>query len=176
MPTPTLRRVLIIAICGALVFALLVSVFFQVVVVPTALTDEARFDPVIARGRIAFTIVGVLGIACFQAVLIAIGALLLSSWNDRIFSRRSLLWVDITIGACLVAAGLCFFALFADSVSPELPANSFHEGAGDSTSIAQLFFGLAGTATCFTGALVVGVLRDLLARATTIRHELDQVI
>jgi Protein of unknown function (DUF2975) len=176
MNSPTLRRSLIILLEAGLALTLLACIFFQTVVVPTALADEALLDPVIARSQGALTAIGILGIACFEAVLVAIGMLLRHTWNDSIFSRRPFIWVDVTIGACLLAAGLSVAAALTDVLAPVVPASATPDGMETSTGSALLVFGMAGTAACIAGALVVAVMRDLLKRAVTFRQELDQVI
>ncbi|MGP5056749.1 DUF2975 domain-containing protein [Brachybacterium paraconglomeratum] len=171
-----LRRIVIIALEISLALALLACLFAQIVIVPSALAAEAVFDPVIARAQVVLTIIGIAGIACFEVVAIATGMLLLHSWNERIFSRRPLKWVDAIIAACLVAGVLCFVAMVADLVSPPLPAGTFPADADDSTSNSLLIFGFAGGVGCIAAALVIGVMRDLLTRAVAYRVELDQVI
>ena len=173
MSAPILRRTLIAALEAVLALALLASLFFQVVVIPTAIAEEALADPLVARSQGALTAIGVLGIACFQAVLVATGMLLLHTWNDSIFSRRPFLWVDVTIGACLVAAGLGVTAALTDVLGPNILATVETDS---STGMALLIVGMAGAAACIAGALVVAVMRDLLKRAVTIRQELDHVI
>lgn len=174
MISSTLRRTIILALEIGLALTLLACVFFQVVVLPTALADEALLDSVIARAQGTLTVIGILGIACFEAVLVATGMLLRHTWNDSIFSRRPFLWVDVTIGACLLAAGLSVAAALTDVVTPSALASP--DEIETSTGTALLIFGMAGTAACIAGALVVAVMRDLLKRAVTIRQELDQVI
>ena len=176
MTTPMLRRILIVALEVGLALALLTCVFLQTVVVPTALADEALVDPVVARAQGALTIIGILGIACFEAVLVATGMLLRHTWNDSIFSQRPFLWVDVTIGACLLAAGLSVAAALTDIVAPSIEASAIPDGMETSTGTALLLVGMAGTAVCIAGALVIAVMRDLLKRAVTIRQELDEVI
>ncbi|WP_193103312.1 DUF2975 domain-containing protein [Brachybacterium sp. FME24] len=176
MTTPLLRRALIVALEAGLALTLLTCVFFQAIAVPTALADEALLDPVVARAQGPLTVIAILGIACFEAVLIATGMLLRHTWNDSIFSHRPFIWVDVTIGACLVAAGLSLAAALTDIVAPNIPASAIPDGMETTTGTALLIFGMAGTAACIAGALVVAVMRDLLKRAVTIRRELDEVI
>lgn len=176
MTSPTIRRSLIIALEIAIALALLACVFFQTTVVPTALADEALIDPVVARSQALLTVVGIVGIACFEAVLIATGMLLAHSWNDRIFSRRSFLWVDVTLASCAAAAVLSALAMAAVLTAPAIPSDAFPTGASEATGDALLAGGFVGCVVCLTAALVVAVLRDLLKRAVALRSELDQVI
>ncbi len=176
MTLQTVRRTLIIILEAGLLLALLACVFLQTVVVPTALADEALIDPVVARSQGALTAIGILGIACFEAVLIATGMLLRHSWNDSIFTKRPFLWVDVTIGACLLAAGLSLAAALTDVLAPVTLATTATEGSETGTGLGLLIAGTIGAATGIAGALVVAVMRDLLKRAVTLRQELDEVI
>lgn len=176
MVSPMLRRVLIVVLEVGLVLALLTCVFFQVVVIPTTLADEALLDPVVARAQGSLTAIGILGIACLEAVLVSTGMLLRHAWNDSIFSRRPFLWVDVTIGASLLAAGLSVAAALTDVLAPSVLASETPGAAETTTGTALLLVGMAGTAVFLAGALVVAVMRDLLKRAVTLRQELDGVI
>lgn len=170
------RHTLIVTLISFLALGLLVCLFAQIVIVPGSLAAEAQFDPVIARAYTGLTFIGIIGIACFEAVLVATAMLSLQCWGDKVFSRASIIWMNVLIGACLAAAVVCFFATFVDLVSPELPTGAFPDDADDSTSNALLIFGAAGAAACVTASLVLVVLRDLIKRATGIHSELKQVI
>ena len=176
MKTTSFRRVVIVALEITLAFALLACLFAQIVIVPSALEAEAAFDPVVARAQGVLTVIGIVGIACFEVVAIATAMLLKYCWSEMIFSRQSLKWVDATIAACLVASVLCFIAMVADLISPPLLPGSFPVDADDATSNSLLVFGFMGGVGCIGVALVIGVMRDLLKRAVKFRTELDQVI
>lgn len=171
-----IRLPLIVVLEVALGVSLLVCVFAQLVVIPSALQAQAQFDPVVARAQGPLTFIGIGGVLCIEAVLIATAVLLVHTWTERIFSRQSFLWVDVIIGACLVAAGLSIYATFADLTVPELPAGTFPVDADDATSNSLLIFGAAAAGISVMAALVVGVLRDLLKRAVCTRQELEEVI
>lgn len=158
--------VLYVAIGAALVACL----FAQVVVLPHAIADEAAFDPLISYFQTPFTVIGILGVVCFQVVLVCTAVLLSKAWGEQIFSPRAFRWVDIVIGATLAAAVLSFIVLV---MQVTVPGSVDPEGM---TSVGLMLAGLAGAALGVCGALVLLVMRGLLRKAMVLEDELAQVV
>lgn len=151
-----------ILICG-----LLGSVFVQVVMVPLIAADMSD-EP--DRGLVAaFVIIIVLGIVTIQVTMVCVWRLLTMVARRTVFSHSAFRYVDVIMGAVLVAALLAFVLgaiLAPTSVAPGVVL--LIGGAGG------LILGVA---------LVVAVLRALLGQAvaleveaTGLKDELDGVI
>lgn len=169
-----MNRAVVILVQICTIFVASFCIFFQVVVVPQAVTAEAALDPVIAQVEGRLIVMGILGLVCVQVVLIATAVLAQMSLGEGIFSRRAFAWVDLVIAACLAASALCVGFLISTAWLPALPPSA--DGAGDMTDVSLLLFCLAGAATALGFAMVVFVMRGLLRRAVTLHEELAEVV
>ena len=150
--------------------AVLACLFFQIVVLPQALADEARLDPFVAALHGLLLTVTILGLVCVEVILVATAVLAQLSKGEGIFSRRAFVWVDVIIVALLVGAALSLVLLVGVAVTPVGPE------AGDMVDVGLYLLGLAGAGAGVGIALLVFVLRSLLRRAVTLHDELAEVV
>ena len=149
----------------ALAFAALLVA--QVAVLPPLWAEMARESPDSQFWRWGTLVGTILGLACVQVVIVCSWQLLTLVRDDRIFSARSLPWVNAIVGALalgwtmLLGAFVCSYYFVIDEVSddPALPA-------------LLLVLLLVGAVV---GLLVV-VMRALLKQATVLRDDLEAVI
>lgn len=156
-------RVVVVALLGG-------SVFVQTVMSPQIVDDLTEGDPATRQLKTPLIVIMVLGILCAQVVLVCTWRLLTMVKRGMVFSHGAFRYVDVVIGAFVVAALLAFLVgvLLApgDAVPPGF----------------VLLIGGAGM-TIIGVALVVLVVRTLLAQAVDrdaearkLRSELDEVI
>ncbi|GAA0638832.1 DUF2975 domain-containing protein [Kutzneria viridogrisea] len=159
-----MNRIAIHILRCCIAFALLVSVFGQVVVIPNAVADEAELYPELADRVAAYTAVGIIGVLCVQIALVAVWALLSMAHADRLFSERAFRWVDVVIGATVAAIALTsgFGVHMLFSTQPGPPAQIL--------GVAGLTFG------GFALVLAMLVMRGLLRKATALEGELAEVV
>jgi hypothetical protein len=161
-----LRRVVLpLRILLAIVFTALVAA--QIWAVPAVLPDLT--EPTLERSfmRWAMLVLAVLALACVQVVVVSTWQLLTMVTTDRIFSARSLPWVNAILWAIglgwvmLLGTFVCAYYFIIDEVSddPVLPA-------------LLLLLLLVGAVL---GLLMV-VMRALLRQATTLRTDMEAVI
>ncbi|MDQ2678177.1 MAG: DUF2975 domain-containing protein [Actinomycetota bacterium] len=141
-------------------FALLV--LMQVMSLPGQFAHMAKESPEDAHLRWPMLTVAILVVMCMQVVIVATWKLLTMTVDDRIFSERSLVWVDAIVAAVatgwLLMVGVLLFVGFrADD--PGLP----------------LLLTLLVLCGAVLGLLMV-VLRALLQQATRLRTDMDAVI
>ncbi len=134
----------------------------QVFSLPGTFAHMAEESPQDAYLRWPLTVVAVLELVCVQVVIVCTWRLLTMVRDDRIFSERSLVWVDAIVGA--IVAGwvlLLGVATYLASVSedPEVPA----------------FLAVLVLAGAVLGLLMV-VMRALLQQAITLRTDMEAVI
>ena len=156
-----LRVVIVLLLAGML--------FFQAVLIPLLGVDIAEGGPDVVHLRWP-VVIGVLGVATVEVVLVCLWRLLTMVRTDTVFSRSAFRWVDVVIGALAVAAGLVVLLGVLLAPGEAVPP-------GIVLALGVVAIGVAG------GALVVLVMRALLAKAvaldttaTTLRAELDEVI
>ncbi|KRE26911.1 hypothetical protein ASG82_10400 [Mycobacterium sp. Soil538] len=152
-----------VPVAKAFLAALLaVLLLFQTFSLPGQFAHMAQEDPDQAYLRWPMTAISVFLVLCVQIVVVATWRLLTLVRDDRIFTARSLVWVDAIIGA-VVAGWSVFFGLFlyvgVQATDPGLPL--------------LMFLLLVGGAVL--GLLIV-VMRELLRQATTLRDDMDAVI
>jgi peptidoglycan/LPS O-acetylase OafA/YrhL len=134
----------------------------QVFSLPGTFAHMAEESPEDAYLRWPLTVVAVLELVCVQVVIVCTWRLLTMVRDDRIFSERSLVWVDVIVGA--IVAGwvlLLGVATYLASVSedPEVPA----------------FLAVMVLAGAVLGLLMV-VMRALLQQAIALRTDMEAVI
>jgi hypothetical protein len=139
------------------------SVFVQAVMVPLMAIDLEEADPNVAHLQIPFAVILVLIIGTAQVTAVCIWRLVTMVRAGTVFSEAAFRYVDVMIGAAAAAALLTFALGFVlapgDAVAPGV----------------VLLVGGAGVVAAGIG-LIVLVLRTLLAQATELRAELDEVI
>ncbi|MBQ1082783.1 DUF2975 domain-containing protein [Nocardiopsis sp. B62] len=160
--TPILR----LAIIGAI----LVGLFGQIVVIPGAIADEAAHFPPYERIVVPYTILGILGVACVQVALGATWMLLGMMGRDALFSTRAFLWVDLIIGASLAGA------LLTAGVTAHLALTDMPFANGNMEAVAALGAAFLTTAMGTAFAMVVVLMRGLLRKATHLQAEMAGVV
>jgi hypothetical protein len=148
------------------VITLLVALFGQTVVVPGVASEESQLHLELAYLAVPYAVLAVLVVACVQVALVAVWMLLSMVQRDAIFTERAFRWVDVVIGSAVVATVL------AAGVSAHL---SVMEDPTDECA-SVLPDTLAGTFTGVAFVLLMGVVRGLLRKATTLESELSEVI
>jgi len=156
-------QIVVVALLGG-------SVFVQTVMGPSLAHDLTEADPDTQHLKTPLIVIIVLGVLCAQVVLVCTWRLLTMVKHGTVFSRAAFRYVDIVIGAFVVAALLVFVVAALLAPGDAVPAGFV------------LLVGGAGV-TIIGVALVVLVVRTLLAQAvdrdaeaTKLRSELDEVI
>ena len=96
---------------------------------------------------------------CIEVLLLVTGVLIGYIVTDRIFRPSALRWVNVLVGAAVIATGLVFATLAFIPGPPQLYLFMFGASAVGATIV-----------------LVLLVLRSLLRRAMSISVELDEVV
>lgn len=139
------------------------SLFVQLVMLPAIAVNESNTRPEQGVMTWALTVVLMLWVACAQVILVCVWKLLTMVRAGTVFSPGAFRWVHIIIGA-LVAAAILVGTL-AGMIAP-----------GDEAPPGMVLL-LGGAMVGLLGvALIVLVLRMLLAQAAGMRAELDEVI
>ncbi|WP_062317815.1 DUF2975 domain-containing protein [Demequina maris] len=146
-----------------LVLVLVGSVLGQVLVVLIAQANGAE-DPWFVGLEVPYSIAGIATIACFQAAVVSIWALLTMVATGRIYSRRALRWVAVIIWCGAIATGI----VVATAANTWVVVGSHAPGVA---------LGLVGSLVAgSTFVLLMIVMRGLLATAIADRAELAEVI
>lgn len=148
------------ALRAVLVLGLLGSVLVEAVLVPLLFLD---LDDAPAPVRFQVVLIVLLGIVAVQAVMVCTWRLLTLARRDQVFSPASLRYVD-AISVAVGAGALLLFWLGAVAAPGEDVA----------PGVVLLIGGAGGLA--LGAALVVRVMRALLAQAAGMRDELAAVI
>ena len=156
-----MNRWLIGALRVILACGLAGSVFVQVVMVPLFAQDlaEAGAPEML---RVWIPVILVLGIVTIQVAMVCVWRLLTMVSKGTVFSLAAFRWVDVIVVSALCAALLCF-ALGLVLAPTEVPPG-----------VVLLIGGAGGLAVGV--ALVVLVMRALLAQAAGLRDELEGVV
>lgn len=153
--------VLPLRILLAMLFAALL--LGQVMSIPGQFAYMAQESPDVAYLRWPLTAFGVLELLCMQVVVVSTWKLLTLVKDDRIFTEKSLVWVDAIVWA-VVAAWVLLFVVFT------YLAITFGIDPGLPTLVMVIL--VAGAAL----ALLLVVMRALLHQATRLRTDMDGVI
>jgi len=160
-----MSRILVLVLRILLALVTIGLLFAQIVVIPIASLEFGRDFGSTAVG-VFYTVTGIAVVACIEVALVATWVLLGMVRRDAIFSARAFRGVDVIIGAgiaativlMVVAAHLYFV------VEPRLDAPGVIVLAGTAVLCAAAFV-----------ALMV-VMRGLLAQATALQGELEEVV
>ena len=153
-------NVTVLALRIVLAMMLAGSLFVQVVMGPLFWQD---LDDAPAGVRVPVVAIVLLGIVCVQVVAVCVWRLLTMVRRGTVFSSGAFRFVDVIVGS-VASASLLTFALGV-VLAP---------GEDVAPGVVLLIGGLG---VCVAGvALIVLVLRMLLAQATDLRHELEAVI
>ncbi|GAA3325593.1 DUF2975 domain-containing protein [Paeniglutamicibacter sulfureus] len=156
-------KITVLALRIVLALGLAGSLFVQAVMVPLLAIDLNEAGPDVIAVRTPVIVIVLLGIVTVQVSMVCVWRLLSMVRRGTVFSRGAFRYVDIVIGA-VAAAALLTFAM-AVVLAP---------GEAVAPGIVLL---LCGGALLVGGvALIVIVLRMLLAQALGMRAELDEVI
>ncbi|MFB4316117.1 DUF2975 domain-containing protein [Actinomadura sp. 21ATH] len=156
-------KLTVLALRAVLVMLLAGSVFVQAVMVPLLGRDLEGIGEDLAYPPAAFLILVILGVGTAQIVLVCVWRLVTMVRRGTVFSHAAFRYVHIVIGAIVAAAVLLF--LLGVFLAP---------GEAVAPGIVLLIGG--GVVAVLGVALVVLVLRMLLAQAARMRAELDEVI
>lgn len=152
----TLLRILLVLAFAALLM-------LQTFSLPGQFAYMAEQSPEFAYLRWPLLAFSVVELVCVQVVIVCTWRLLTMVKDDRIFSERSLMWVDVIIWAIAVAwvllLGVFLYFVIAIADDPGLP-------------VLLMVILLAGAVL---GLLMV-VMRALLRQATTLRSDMEAVI
>ncbi|MXM65378.1 DUF2975 domain-containing protein [Streptomyces sp. HUCO-GS316] len=165
-----MHQVFITALRVGIVAAFLFGLFGQIVVIPTTAADEVDRFPPYAPFAAPYVTVAIVGVACIQVALVAVWMLLTMVRRDAIFTPRAFRWVDIIIGASVVATllalGVTGHLALADIPSP-----------GDGMDLISALFAAAATVGVGASfAMLVVVMRSLLRKATDLQTEMAEVV
>ncbi|MEU7280981.1 DUF2975 domain-containing protein [Streptomyces sp. NPDC045431] len=156
-------KLTVLALRAVLVVLLAGSVFVEAVMVPLLAIDLRQLNPEYAYLRAPLLAIMFLGAVTFQVVLVCVWRLVTMVRRGTVFSHAAFRYVDVVTGA-FVAAALLVFAL-AVVLAP---------GEAVAPGIVLLVCGVSLAALGV--ALIVLVLRMLLAQATRMQAELAEVI
>jgi len=148
-----LRAVLVVMLAG--------TVFVQVMMVWALVSGNDPEDGTLPLT--ALRVVTILGIATVQVIGVCVWRLVTMARRGTVFSHAAFRYVDIIIGA-IVAAALVWFTVTA------INAPGQRDDPGVTLIMGGIGLGILGV------ALIVLVLRALLAQAARMRAELDDVI
>lgn len=149
-------KVLIVLLIGLLVVC-------QVGVIPATANGMAVRYPEFAHLEGPGIVIGVTFVLCAQVVLLCVWRLLDLVQVAGTFSERSFLWVDIALGAVVLAT-----VLIVVSLSLLLAAHA----AAPSISILCLLGIVVGAGL----SLLLVVMRGLLRKAAQLEHDLSEVV
>jgi hypothetical protein len=152
-----LRALILLIAAGAVL-----TQIFIVPVVGTGIADDAELPEL----GVPYAIIGVVIVACVEVALFAIWVLLSMVRKDAIFSERAFRWVDVIIGAAVVATALSL----ALAVHIYYVVNPILDAPG----LVAITLGTAILGAAFV--LLMIVMRGLLRSATTLQSELAEVV
>lgn len=157
-----MNRLIVVVLRFLLVLVFLVAAFAQAFLVPVVSADFAAMYPEVAFLRVPYTVVVNVGIGCVQVALVAVWVLLSMVRRNAIFSERAFAFVDVIIGAAVLATLLAV----------GLGVHAF--------GVMKIWQALlpVGVAVIAGGAfaLLMIVMRGLLRGATTLEAEMAEVV
>lgn len=158
-----MSRFVILSAKFMIVIGFLMTLVTQFLIIPVMAADTVGYAPEVAYLRWP----GILGciaiVVCAQVVLVCTWRLLTMVTTRDIFTPTSLRYVNVMIGAFVVASALFVIA------------NGVLSGAGVLSSGTMLLT-VMGAAACLGFALVLWVMRSLLTQAVGFKNDLAEVI
>ena len=153
-------RLTILALRVVIAIALLGSLVVQGIGVPLLWID---MEGVAGSVRVPVALILILGVGTLQVLAVCIWRLLTMVRRGTVFSHAAFRYVDVMIGAIATASVLAF--AMAVTLAP---------GEDVAPGMVGFICGISLTIAGF--ALLMVVMRQLLAQATQLRSELDEVI
>ncbi|MFC3998137.1 DUF2975 domain-containing protein [Nocardiopsis sediminis] len=163
-------RFFIFLLRSAAVLAILIGFFGQFVVIPGAAAEQVALFPPYAPYATSYITLSILGVACVQVALVGVWMLLAVFRRDAVFTPKAFLWVDVIIGATLVAT------LLTAGVAVHLTVGDVPSANGAMGAV-----GAMGTAVVLTGtgaavAMLLFLMRGLLRKAMDLQTEMAEVV
>lgn len=152
-------RLTIFALRAVIAIAFVGSLVVQGVMVPLLWID---LEDAPTSARVAVAVIVILGVGMLQVLAVCIWRLLTMVRRGTVFSHGAFRYVDVMIGAIATAAVLAFAMAVTLAPSDVAPG------------MVGFICGISLTIGGF--ALLMLVMRQLLAQATHLRSELDEVI
>ncbi|MDR1428245.1 MAG: DUF2975 domain-containing protein [Bifidobacteriaceae bacterium] len=159
-----MNRRLILWLRVLLVFIWTGTLVLQGLIIPSGAFETARAAPEFAYLAVPYTACAIVAIGCWEAVLVALWALVTMTAHGTVFSPRAFRWVDTMAVAGATATVTC------------LGVSVHAIGFTDVGPLTVLLF-LVGTVFA-SGAftLLMLVMRRLLRSAVAMRDELAEVV
>ena len=148
-----------------ILIAILVTLLFfcQIVVIPRSLSTLALVYPDLGSIVVAGIGSAIVFVLCAQVLLVCVWRLASLARADRIFSDRAFVWVDIALGAVLVATALVVLALVL-----------LQSAGANPPSIALLC--VIGIVVGAGLAMLIVLMRGLLRKASQLERDLSEVV
>lgn len=158
-----MHRTTIVVLQVLIVGLLALLLFCQVVVLPSTANSMAALYPEFAQLRVPGIVIGVVFALCAQVLLVCVWRLLSLVRVGAIFSDRSFVWVDVALGAVVVATLLVVGSLVILQIAGASPP---------SISLLCLMGIVVGAGL----SLLIVVLRGLLRKASQLEQDLSEVV
>ncbi|GAA1999990.1 DUF2975 domain-containing protein [Microbacterium ulmi] len=158
-----MHRITIAVLKGLIVVLVGLLLFCQIVVLPVTASGLARLYPEFADLEVPGIIIGVVFAVCAQIVLVCVWRLLSLVRIDGTFDEKAFAWVDVALGAVVLATLLIVGSLLLLQAAGASPP-----------SIALLC--LIGIVVGAGLSLLIVVLRGLLKKASQLEHDLSEVV
>lgn len=158
-----MRRTTIVILKALIAVLLSLLVLCQIVVLPGMARSLAGMYPYLAYLEVPGIVIGVIFTLCAQVVLICVWRLLSLVRADSIFTPRAFVWVDVSLGAVVVATVLVVTTLALLTTAP----------AGSPSVVLLCLLGIVVGAGL---SLLLVVLRGLLRKASQLEHDLSEVV
>lgn len=158
-----MRQTTIVVLKALIAVLLTLLVLCQVVVLPGMANSLAGMYPYLAYLEVPGIAVGVVFTLCAQVVLVCVWRLLSLVRADSIFTPRAFVWIDVSLGAVVVATVLVVTTLALLTTAP----------AGSPSLVLLCLLGIVVGAGL---SLLLVVLRGLLRKASQLEHDLSEVV
>ena len=158
-----MRKATIISLKALIAVLLALLLICQVVFVPAYAAQVAGMNPEAEFLMVPGDVIAVVFLACMQIVLICVWRLLSMVRESSIFSEAAFAWVDIILGAVVLATLLILGSLIGLMVLNMVPPAAF-------------ILGVLGTVIGSGLALLVVVMRGLLHTASRLEQDLAEVV
>lgn len=159
-----MTRIAIVLSKAFIIALLLMGLLMQAVLLPLLASQSAWRFPEVGFLQAPILILSILFVVCGQVVLACVWVLLSLVRRDAIFSGRAFRYVDVMIGALLVAGGIVVAVL----LTLAMTANAGPPGV--------VYPGIVAAASCAALALILVVMRGLLVKASEQEHYLAEVV